>query len=394
MESQPSLEQIWVQQRETILAWLRLGFSLVAVVVVYVDPNNDRLPLLYSVARYSFVGYSVIVLAITRLPRRSDSTQFGLWTTCLDLFWVSLIDFSGGPGTPFFVYYLFPVITASARVGMKGSVVVALIGVIIYATTRFALPSYWSRPFELDAFVVRCMYLLALAYMFGFLSEFEKKQNLKLMALNKTAAEAAIHEERRRVARELHDRLLQVLASLSLRLEASRSHLKGEQVEVAHELEVMEKAAKDSIGEIRSFLAGQLDTDYASGTLVEKIKEEMRFLRDGMGLKMVFESVPEELNLPPAVEKELYLVLREGLLNVARHAHASEAVLSLKARNGELQGILVDDGVGFDEANAYSPKGFGLDNMEERIKKFGGRFSINSIPGRGTRVSFTVPLAL
>ena len=394
MESQPSLEQIWIQQRETILAWLRLGFSLVAIVVVYVDPDFDRLPVLYSVARYSFVGYSLIVLSITRRPRRLDSAKFGVWTTCLDLFWVSLIDFSGGPGTPFFVYYLFPVITASARIGIKGSLVVAFVGVTIYASTRFLLPSYWTRPFELDAFVVRCVYLLALAYMFGFLSEFEKKQNLKLMALNKTAGETAIHEERRRVARELHDRLLQVLASLSLRLEVCRKHMKGDRSELSHELEVMEKAAKDSIAEIRSFLAGQMDHDCAAGALVEKIKEEMKFLRDGMGVKMVFESVPEELNLPPAVEKELYLVLREGLLNVARHSHASEAMLSLHAKDGELRGVLVDDGVGFDDGNVSSGKGYGLDNMEERIKRVGGRFSINSIPGRGTRVSFAVPLAL
>jgi signal transduction histidine kinase len=69
-------------------------------------------------------------------------------------------------------------------------------------------------------------------------------------------------------------------------------------------------------------------------------------------------------------------------------------VLSLKAENGELRGALVDDGVGFDDGNGSSTKGFGLDNMEERIRKVGGHFSINSIPGRGTRVSFTVPLSL
>jgi NarL family two-component system sensor histidine kinase LiaS len=154
----------------------------------------------------------------------------------------------------------------------------------------------------------------------------------------------------------------------------------------------METAAKDSMAEIRSFLEGKADYNLLPGTLVEKIEEDMKFLRDGIGLKMVLETEPEELNLPPAIEKELYFVLGEGLLNVARHSHASEAELIIKATNGELRASLVDDGIGFDVEAARPGGGYGLTNMEERVKKLGGRFSVASIPGKGTKLSFVVSL--
>jgi signal transduction histidine kinase len=391
MGDQFSLEEIWIRKKERTLAWLRLGFSIVAILVVHLDPDKvSRLPGLYQLARYSFFSYSLLALLLAYRTVSSDSAKLGIFTTCLDLFFVSLIDYAGGPGTPFFVYYLFPVITASSRYGTKGSVAVALIGVTIYGFMRFS--PLWDTTMELDTFVVRCIYLFALAYMFGFLSEFEKKQNQRLMALNNTARDAAIYEERRRVAQELHDRLLQALASLGMRLEVCRKHLIGDPSGLTAELELMEKAAQDSMKEIRAFLEGKGNHNFVSGTLLEKIKEEMKFLRDGMGLRMVLENEPEELNIPLAIEKELYLVLREALLNVALHSNASEAILSLAIAEREVRGSLVDDGVGFSVEALGRGNGYGLNSMEERIQKLGGRFFIASIPGRGTKISFVVPL--
>ena len=103
----------WIFQKERILAWLRVGFAVVAVAVIQFNPARvARFPLLSYISLGSFLIYSLVILYFT-VRGRADSKKIGLTTTCLDLIWVSLIVFStGGSATPFFVYYFFPVITA------------------------------------------------------------------------------------------------------------------------------------------------------------------------------------------------------------------------------------------------------------------------------------------
>lgn len=386
-----TLEDQWLQQKEKTLAWLRVGFSVAAILVIQLNPERvARFPILSYTFLYSFLLYSLLILYLTR-REKADSRKIGLVTTCLDLVWISAMVFStGGSRTPFFVYYLFPVITASSRYGTKGGLLVALVGVALYGFVRYLRLS--DRPLGIDIFIIRSIYLFVLAYIFGFLSEFEKKQNEKLMALYKTAGEAATQEERRRIARELHDRLLQVLASLALRLETCRRHLIETPKELSRELALMEQATRGAMAEIRGFLSGKDNVDFAPGTLIEKLREEMRFLRDGLGLQVVLESEPDDLNLPASVEEEIYYVLREGLRNVTRHAHASKAEILLEETGAEIRGSLKDDGIGFDASAARNGDGFGLISMEERIKKLGGELSVETSPGRGTRISFRAPL--
>lgn len=384
-------EEQWLRQKERVLAWVRFGFALAALLVVQLNPQRlASFPLLSHLSLFSFFIYSLLIVILIR-GDRLDSQKIGPLTTCLDLIWISLIVLStGGSRTPFFAFYLFPVITAGSRYGIKGGLIVAFTGVVSYGFIRFSIVH--PNPLAIDTFIIRSIYLLVLAYIFGFISEFEKKQNEKLMALYKTANEVATHQERRRIARELHDRLLQVLASLTVRLETCRRHLIKSPEELSRELELMERASRSSIEEIRRFLAGKDGEDFSSGTLTEKLREEMRFLRDALGLQVVLESDPEELTLPPRVEEEIYYVLREGLRNIARHSHASIAQILLTELKGQIHGSLKDDGVGFDMSAVANGDRFGLVAMDERIQKLGGRLSIETSPGKGTTISFSVPV--
>src|SRR5581483_5057965 len=133
-----------------------------------------------------------------------------------------------------------------------------------------------------DIFIIRSIYLLFLAYIFGLLSEFEQKQNRKLTALYKT--DAAAKEERSRIARELHDQLLQMLATLSLSLEACARNLSQGPDETARELRSMQEMTTQSIAEIRHFLSGKEISVLAPGTLIESLKGDLSFLRDGLGV--------------------------------------------------------------------------------------------------------------
>ncbi len=381
----------WISQKERVLAWLRAGFAIVAVVVIQFNPEHvARFPLLSYLSMGSFLIYSLALLYLV-VNERPPSKKIGIITTCMDLVWVSLLVFStGGSATPFFVYYFFPIITASSRYGIKGGLTAGIVGVATYGFIRFYFD--WEDSLGIDRFLVRSVYLFVLAYIFGFLSEFESKQNQKLMALSKTAAEVAALDERRRITQELHDGLLQSLATLILRLEACRKQLLASPFELARELRAIEDDTRSSMKTIRQFLAGKETQPFPPGMLLEKFKDDLRFLRDGLGLHVILDTEPETFNPPEAVEQDLYYVLREGLMNIIRHSQASRADVVLRQSGAEIRGSLRDDGIGFDPITARNDLGLGLPSIKERIKRLGGELEIQSSPGKGARISFVLPL--
>jgi two-component system sensor histidine kinase DegS len=384
-------EDQWLLEKERVLAWLRAGFALVALVVIQFNPLRvARYPILSHVFLAAFLLYSLIILYLVRRGR-TDPREIGLITTCLDLIWVSSIVFTtGAVQTPFFAYYFFPVITASSRYGIKGGLSAALVGVILYGFIR--LYFVWDNPLAIDLFIVRAVYLVFLAYIFGLLSEFEKKQNQKLLALSKTAGEVAMLDERRRIARELHDGLLQSLATHLLRLETCRKRLLVSPPELDRELESIEDETRSSMKLIRQFLAGKETQSFPPGMLLEYLRGDLRFLRDGLGMQVILETEPEDLSLPDDIERDLYFVLREGLMNITRHSQASRADIALRQTETEIRGSLSDDGVGFDTTEEKKGHGLGLKSMKERIEKLRGELDIKSSPGKGAKVSFVLPL--
>lgn len=387
-------EEGWLLQRERAVAWLRVAFALVAVLVIQLNPERTaRFPELSFFSLITFLIYSLTVLYSTWRSELASSAV-GILTTCLDVVWIAIIVFStGGTRTPFFFYYSFPVITASIRWGLKGSIPVALAGVFLYGVVRLTLAGEsMASPIGIDVLLVRSLYLILLAGIFGYISEFERKQNQRLLVLSKTAAEVAALQERRRINFELHDGILQSLATLTLRLEGCGRRLSDTQKELAEELRSLEDLTRDSMKQIRQFLSGRQTSPLVAGTLLEKLRDEARFLHDGMGLDVILESHPDDLELPPVAEREVYYVLREALTNVTRHSHASKVEILLKQKNGTLEGSLTDNGVGFSRDEVKAATGFGLTGMEQRIKQIGGELSIKSSPGHGTNLSFAICL--
>ncbi len=387
-------EDGWVLQRVAAVAWLRAIFALIAVLVIQLNPQRvARFPTLSSISLISFLFYSLVVLYVAR-QKKFGTAPLGVTTHVLDVLWIATIVFStGGTRTPFFFYYSFPVITASIRWGLRGSIPVALAGVVLYGILRITLAGEsLEGPIGIDTLLVRSLYLIVLAGIFGYICQFERNQNQRLLTLSQMAGEVAAFQERRRILFEIHDGILQSLATVILRLEGCRRRIGGTQTDLADEIRALEDLTRDSMKEIRLFLNGQVTKPLVPGTLVERLREQARFLRDGMGLDVILESEPEELNLPAPIEREIYYVLREALANVTRHSHASKTEIHLARRNGRLEGTLVDNGVGFQNDPLKHEKGFGLAGMEQRIKKLGGEFLLRSSPGAGTNISFSLPI--
>lgn len=388
------LEESWFLERERAVAWLRLAFAVLAIAVIQLNPERvARFPLMSALVLVAFLIYSSIALVLV-VRRNSVFSSFGSVATGLDVVWIALIVFStGGTRTPFFFYYSFPVITASLRWGLKGSLPVAFIGAAIYVSIRLSLAAESiDQPIGIDTIVVRSLYLIFLAGVFGYISEFEKRQNQKLLALSKTAANVAVMQERRRIMFDIHDGILQSLATLILRLESTRGRLPESQREAIQELQAAEELSRSTMKDIRAFLAGKTDHPIMLGTLVERLQDELRFIQEGLGLEVILDCEPENLNLPAEIEREVYYVLREGLTNVTRHAQANRTEIHLKRSRHRLEGSISDDGIGLLGNANVSRGGLGLAAMAERIKKIGGEFFVESSPGHGTNISFVVAL--
>ncbi|MGB7946199.1 MAG: sensor histidine kinase [Candidatus Binatia bacterium] len=219
---------------------------------------------------------------------------------------------------------------------------------------------------------------------------------MKYTRTNKTGLRsnaAAVAEERRRISRELHDRVLQLLTTIQLRSELCYTELISKPEELERELKTVAETAHKAATEIRSLLLEKRPAAHlAAGTLERRLKEEMEIFRARTGLKLDLQCSIDAHDLPYEAEQQLYFALREGIINAIRHSRATELKLSLIQDQRTCRVSLIDNGVGFDLSSAEGSGGFGLKGMRERIEKVGGQLSIETTPGKGTRLAMAVPL--
>jgi PAS domain S-box-containing protein len=187
--------------------------------------------------------------------------------------------------------------------------------------------------------------------------------------------------ERRALARELHDEMGQILASLRLRLEGGTAQAALEVQSILGDL--LEKVRGLSM----NLRPPTLDDLGLLPTLL------WHFERYGAqtGVRVEFRSSGPAGRFPPDVEVAAFRIVQEALTNVARHAGVTEVEVSLEARQDGLQLRVEDHGVGFDPATARPGSSGGLAGMRERARLLGGRVLIESMPGRGTRLVADLP---
>ncbi len=201
----------------------------------------------------------------------------------------------------------------------------------------------------------------------------------------------AQEEERKRIARELHDDTAQTLTSVLVRLRV---------------LERSEdnKATRAGLAELRTILGGALEGVRA---LAIDLRPPML---DDLGLEMALETQVRDFSqrwginaallsdrlgrLPTEVELVLYRVAQEALSNVAKHATASRVEIHVTKQGRRLQMLIEDDGCGFDadKATAVVGAGLGLFGMKERLALVGGTLGVESTAGTGTRILADVTL--
>lgn len=205
-------------------------------------------------------------------------------------------------------------------------------------------------------------------------------------------------EERERLARDIHDTLAQGLSSIVLLARAGRASAStGEAVDV---FSTIEDTARDNLAEARRFVR-DLTAPSAQADLPDAITEILQRMRrrgSGLGESTEFRanfSGDTHRRLPESVVTAVVRCVQEALNNVAKHAHADHAVVSVAVLGDELTVDIFDDGRGFDPVQTpqrASSHGYGLGGIQQRIAALSGTVNIESTPGEGTVVAARIPL--
>ncbi len=201
----------------------------------------------------------------------------------------------------------------------------------------------------------------------------------------------AQEEERRSIARELHDEIGQSMSALLVDLGNAAAIAPAENVPLKQRLESAKKLAESSVNAVRNLALllrpSMLDDLGLVPALNWQAREVSR--RTGMRIEVSDENLPDEL--PDGHRTCVYRIVQEALHNAARHAQATVVDVKLRVTAGELALAIADNGKGFDPAIT---RGMGLLGMEERVRNMHGLFAIDSAPGRGTVIRVRLPLAV
>ena len=207
------------------------------------------------------------------------------------------------------------------------------------------------------------------------------------------AVTAGQEEERRRLARELHDDTIQSLIALNQRIQLAQLSVTGEKT--TQQLAEMQQMAEQTIGDLRR-LTQDLRPIYLEDLgLVTALDMLARDTRQVLQIPVSFKVSGPERRLPPEVELAFFRIGQEGLSNVARHAQASRAELQMTFGEEGTTLSIQDDGRGFtvpeSPAEMTGSGHFGLLGIQERAELMGARLLIESAPGAGTRLTISLP---
>jgi signal transduction histidine kinase len=202
----------------------------------------------------------------------------------------------------------------------------------------------------------------------------------------------ALVDERDRISRDLHDSVIQAIYAQTLALDDVPDLMAEAPEEATRRVDTAIDALHAVIRDIRNFIFGLRPVLLEGGSLadgIEHLAEELR--RGGVDVAVSLSDDAAVEDLPIEIVAEVLALGREALSNIARHAAADRASVTLAAEDGLVRLELIDEGRGFDPDKATEQGHHGLDNMRSRARGIGAGLEVASAPGSGTRIIVTIP---
>lgn len=204
----------------------------------------------------------------------------------------------------------------------------------------------------------------------------------------------AMEDERKRIARELHDETSQSITSLLINLELVRQHL-PEQSELQERIRITKEIAQRTLDETRRLMLDLRPSVLDDLGLVPALRWFVSQRVQPLGLPVDFQVAGLDRRLSEQLETALFRIMQEAITNAVKHAKAQQLKVQLKRSSGRIIGIVQDDGIGFTAdkpaGRSSEERGYGLFGMQERAALVGGSVKLESAPGKGTTVRVSVP---
>ncbi|MFN8475650.1 MAG: GAF domain-containing protein [Anaerolineae bacterium] len=204
----------------------------------------------------------------------------------------------------------------------------------------------------------------------------------------------AVFEERYRLSREIHDGLAQTLAYLGLQMERLEKLVRvGRDDEAILEMGEMRESIRAAYVDAREAIDGLRLAAEHPEQVAARLADYVAHFRQQTGIETTFAAVPADLVADPDITLQLLRIAQEALTNVRKHAHAERVEVRLVEQRDEIEMTITDDGDGLPPALAANGdyQRHGMATMRERAQSLGGRFSIVTGTGQGTRIIVAVP---
>lgn len=223
-----------------------------------------------------------------------------------------------------------------------------------------------------------------------------RKESEETLRRLPTLIREAQEAERRRVARELHDSVIQILSSVKFRLQAIEEKLATSDEATWRDTLKAKAHLEKAIGEVRrisrNLRPSELD-DLGLAPALRSLCSEFGE-RTGMAVNLTINRLPQAI--PDDIELNLYRIIQEALGNIEKHSRATQVSLRLARQASKLCAAIADNGCGFDplapRSRRHKTGGMGLVDMRERAALLGGHCQLRSTPGTGTEILVEMPL--
>ncbi|MBW7475005.1 sensor histidine kinase [Paenibacillus oenotherae] len=207
----------------------------------------------------------------------------------------------------------------------------------------------------------------------------------------------AQEEERKRIAREIHDGPAQSLANIVLRTEiAERMLVKKEFQLVQEELIDLKRQVRSGLEEIRKIIFNLRPMALDDLGLIPTLRKYIQDFEEKTKIRTIFDTVGKEMRLPSAMEAGIYRMVQEAFSNALKHANPSYVALEVTYQAQIVKIIIKDNGIGFHvdliESRAKDSANFGLIGMRERVELLEGRMEIESAIDEGTKIVIHIPI--
>jgi len=301
-----------------------------------------------------------------------------------------LVIYTNGLNSSFLLYSLTPIMTAALLFEEKVSLSLAATATVFLSIAHLALSQFSERftwimqGYNLTLLIVYTLFCFVAATV-------PYRINLNI---RRRIEREAIIEERRRIARELHDGVAQSLSYLNLKTKVVSDSVSSQStVQALTELGDIRKVVQDTYEDIRESI-DQLSTEIRSLSIIPALKNYIREFGNNNAIKVRLDVSRALPKLSPVAELQLLRIAQEALTNVRRHALATEVEVKLESTSDEVEMIVKDNGKGFSLADLEeSPPGYhGLNIIKERAEALGGSLNISTAPGGGTAVEINLPI--